>query len=610
MSDSGREVKESDEKQAFAELSPDDETIEVGNQTRESDHETKGIYMSNKHHETKKAYKNEKDTTNKFMREDQVRHHEAKRISYVTHSNTYQTPALGILAIQCDHSAKLKAAPTPEPENITDEMHVPCPSFTSARMEQMRGAPGAVAVHGDDANEDDGTIGWGSIGDDATREGERPVSVETLITATLVQDEPPLPSGPIVTATRLRMSLLHDRRVQAAIIIIIVSAVGLIAWAFARPKVVVTPDTGMLVPSEQPSSSPTFSPGTLIGRFCSQDPFNGYGGDFCPEGLPCQPCPSPNERLSVCLGEGTPIQVLEIYCANALSTRSRPCGDYFPECQLQNYCVPCESYTPLGELVRQVCYSPDLSLDRRSMEDGRDLQDMVESNGYALCELLNDDVSGTLPPALQPTPSPTAQGTAVGTFLSPPNPPPQGSFSPTPGGTDFDLPAPPTPQGTLFPTTTSDGATLTPSASSGVAAEVEGLLSLVSLDSGKALNTQGSPQNNAFQELLRDPLLSDYADVDIIQRYALIVFYYSTNGDEWVSSFGWFDSGEVCDWEFIECNTESAVTSIVTRSNNITGQLPPELYLLESLGKKLAVPFQFHKTFLNTATIVSLPQFS
>ena len=593
MSHGEGEQEESDEKRTcippslpvFAEFSPDSEikSSEQLNKTNDL-YKTKEILVSNKAHEKKEACNDEKQKTNKFLR-DQVDHDEDKQNSHVVHPDTRQTSAIGILARQGDHSAN-------EPEYVTDYIHVAHPSFTSVRMEPRRAAPGAVAVHGDDANEDDGTIGWGSIGGDVAREGERQLSAETLITATLVQDEPPLPSGPIVTATRLRMSLLHDRRVQAVIVIAILGPVVLVAWAFARPNVLVTPGKNVVFPSEQPSSSPTFSPGTLVGRFCSQDPFNGYGGDFCPEGLPCRPCPSPNERLSVCLGEGTPIQVLEIYCANALSTRSRPCGDYFPECQLQNYCVPCESFTPLGELVGQVCYSPDLSLDRRSMEGDRDLQDTVESNGYALCELLNDNGSGTLPPALQPTPSPTFGGTH---FNDPYPPSSQGNT-----GTD---PNPSTPEGSFSPT-------VTPTAPKDVAAAVEALLSLVSLDSGTALNTPGSPQNSAYQELLRDPLLSDYADVDIIQRYALIVFYYSTNGNEWVSSFGWLDSGEVCDWEFIECNTESAVTSIVARSNNLSGQLPPELYLLESLGKKLAALLRFYRKCLNDPSIRSLPQFS
>jgi hypothetical protein len=550
----------------FAQLSPDTRTSMGDEEIRKDKkaYETKRTHISKKTHEAKK----EKDELNNFIREDQVQ--DSDEAKAITSGSLYdirsQTPALGILAMQ----TKPKEGPSvesPEPRRATDR-HAVHPAFTSVvAMEPMRAAPGAVAVRGDDGDEDSGTIGWGIDGDEgsvkstATQEDqEQSLGGERLITATLVSDEP---TAPIVTATRLRQSLLNDRRVQAAIVIIVLAAVGLVAWAFTRPDVMVTHAPSMAFPSEQPSNSPSFSPGTLVGRFCSQDPYNGYGGDFCPEELPCQPCPSPDDRLSVCLGEGTPIQVLEVYCATALSTRSRPCGDTAPECPLENYCVPCESYTPLGELVGQVCYPPNLSLSQRALAEEGYLQSTVVSDGYALCELIQDGGSFKLPTT---SPPPTA-------------PPSTADYFETPVGNFI----PPLPSATPLPTATP-----------AVAAKLEALFSSVSTDSGAALSTPGSPQNMAFQTLLADPLLSDYPDDDIIQRYALIVFYYSTAGDQWRSSVGWLDSGDACDWEFIECSTESSVTSIVAPNNLLSGSLPPELHLLDALGKQsLAPPHSF-----------------
>jgi len=456
------------------------------------------------------------------------------RSDYVSAS---QTPALGMLMMQNRGGDERPTAARLDPERRT----APNPMFASTQssvMEPRRVAPGAVAVSDMNDEVDSGTVAWGddtSVKSSVVEDEEvdqRP-QAEHLVSATLVEDEPP-PSGPIVTATRFRKSLLNDRRVQAVIVIIVLTAIGVTAWALTRPDAPVPTDA----PSEQPSSAPSYSPGRLVGRFCSQDPFNSYGGDFCPEGLSCQSCPTPNERLSVCLGEGTPSQVLEVYCTNTLSQRSRPCGDSSPTCPLENYCVPCESYTPPGELEGHVCFPPDLSSLRRGLVGERYLQDTVESDGYAFC-------NGA---TLSPTPIP-----AQNDFFPPVEPPTSSSFA----GTE-----------TAFPTARRN--------------DVEGLLSSVSLDGGAALNTSGSPQNRALQALLGDSLLSDNPD-DIIQRYALIVFYYSTRGSQWRSSVGWLDSGDVCDWQFVGCGGENFVTSIVAPNNLLLGPLPSEFYLLGSL---------------------------
>jgi hypothetical protein len=186
-------------------------------------------------------------------------------------------------------------------------------------------------------------------------------------------------------------------------------------------------------------------------------------------------------------------------------------------------------------------------------EAKRNLQEQLDTDGYGQCEFLNEN-GGTPPPAVFPT--------------SPPFPAPVSSSTPAP--TSYFLP----------PTT------MNPTATPAVATEVEELLASMSLDGGTALNTPGSSQNEAFQELLRDPLLTDYSDEDIVQRYALMVFYYSTEANQWWNSSGWLTEQDVCSWDLIECDANSAVTAIVAPNNSLLGPLPPELYLLDSLGKQ------------------------
>jgi uncharacterized protein involved in tellurium resistance len=38
------------------------------------------------------------------------------------------------------------------------------------------------------------------------------------------------------------------------------------------------------------------------------------------------------------------------------------------------------------------------------------------------------------------------------------------------------------------------------------------------------------------------------SDEIFLNRYALVVLYYSTNGDEWDSNGNWLSGSSVCDW--------------------------------------------------------------
>jgi Leucine-rich repeat (LRR) protein len=75
-----------------------------------------------------------------------------------------------------------------------------------------------------------------------------------------------------------------------------------------------------------------------------------------------------------------------------------------------------------------------------------------------------------------------------------------------------------------------------------------------------------------------------------LQRYALAVFYYATNGDYWRNSTGWLTSTSECLWANratagSNCDgDETVVTSLVLNGNNLTGTLPRELKHLSLLS--------------------------
>jgi Secretion system C-terminal sorting domain/Leucine Rich Repeat len=73
-----------------------------------------------------------------------------------------------------------------------------------------------------------------------------------------------------------------------------------------------------------------------------------------------------------------------------------------------------------------------------------------------------------------------------------------------------------------------------------------------------------------------------YSQVSEQDSLALIAFYNSTNGDEWIDNTGWRD-GPVIDWFGITL-TGSRVTTISLEGNNLSGSLPDSIGDLTGLG--------------------------
>jgi hypothetical protein len=119
------------------------------------------------------------------------------------------------------------------------------------------------------------------------------------------------------------------------------------------------------------------------------------------------------------------------------------------------------------------------------------------------------------------------------------------------------------------------------------------LLSLVSPDRGDALRTPLMPQNNSVKWLANNSNFTQFSNTTKIQRYALGVLYYSTNGTNWSNKTGWLTDANECDWyhdptlSFCDNGTIVGLDLYKDGSgNNLVGTIPMELALLsDSVGE-------------------------
>ena len=94
-----------------------------------------------------------------------------------------------------------------------------------------------------------------------------------------------------------------------------------------------------------------------------------------------------------------------------------------------------------------------------------------------------------------------------------------------------------------------------------------------------------TPQGVAFDWLLNTDVGTDPCDsLQVTQRYALAVFYESTDGNNWAVNDGWLSGSPVCDWFEVEClDDEATISQLTLFDNNLSGSLPEELGALKSL---------------------------
>jgi hypothetical protein len=105
-----------------------------------------------------------------------------------------------------------------------------------------------------------------------------------------------------------------------------------------------------------------------------------------------------------------------------------------------------------------------------------------------------------------------------------------------------------------------------------------------------AQSNASSPQAKALAWLHADIQSSEYPYplYRMYQRYALAVFFYSTNGESWINSGQWLSNTLECYW-YMEwsdpdfCGAGWRVAYLSFSTNNLSGTLPTELQLLSNL---------------------------
>lgn len=108
-----------------------------------------------------------------------------------------------------------------------------------------------------------------------------------------------------------------------------------------------------------------------------------------------------------------------------------------------------------------------------------------------------------------------------------------------------------------------------------------------SFDGGMALEDPSSPQYMAYEWLLESESLEEYTPQRILQRYAMVTLYYSTNGEGWLDDYLWLTNTTECDWYTTargqgSCNGKDELVYLELDKNDLRGPLPPELGLLST----------------------------
>ena len=105
----------------------------------------------------------------------------------------------------------------------------------------------------------------------------------------------------------------------------------------------------------------------------------------------------------------------------------------------------------------------------------------------------------------------------------------------------------------------------------------------ISLEPAEDFDNPESSSYRAIQWLSENRNLEFYDDAKRIVRYALAVFYFSTDGPNWRDNSNWLSDLDECTWYaggFPSCNSDRVFANLVLGANNLKGRLPRELALL------------------------------
>jgi hypothetical protein len=106
-----------------------------------------------------------------------------------------------------------------------------------------------------------------------------------------------------------------------------------------------------------------------------------------------------------------------------------------------------------------------------------------------------------------------------------------------------------------------------------------------------ASTNASSPQAIALDNLQKDPLYNKYQNVHrLYQRYALAVFYLSTNGYSWQNDYRWLSNDNERNWYMDDralshCGADSRLTMLNLYENDLEGSIPTEVELLTDLER-------------------------
>ena len=100
------------------------------------------------------------------------------------------------------------------------------------------------------------------------------------------------------------------------------------------------------------------------------------------------------------------------------------------------------------------------------------------------------------------------------------------------------------------------------------------------------------PQSDAFVWLLENTDVWGHSVQRIRQRYALATLFFATVGTSWDVSSGWLVEEDECSWyqqASSPCNDDGKLVRLHLSSNNLHGEIPPELSLLAPSIEVLAL---------------------
>lgn len=77
------------------------------------------------------------------------------------------------------------------------------------------------------------------------------------------------------------------------------------------------------------------------------------------------------------------------------------------------------------------------------------------------------------------------------------------------------------------------------------------------------LTDMSTPQGKAFNWIVSlDEMQLCPGDDRLIQRYAVVALYFSTNGDEWNDKTSWLNAATECEWAGLTCNLVGEIVSV------------------------------------------------